>query len=230
MSVDMYASSIGLVRSNLKKKKELANSVKVLEGNLAESKQTLIDMLEAQKLLSAVSDENTYKTLDFITGLVNKVLSELFPNGASSIKLTKKLFAGSRPHVVLEIYDEEGYVLNTSEQCGDGLKQVISFMYVLCLIEIRKCRRVVILDEKLNGLHRAAKDAIANIIKLFVKGGYQFIFVEYSLDRLGKLYNVEKRGKVAKVVPINGEYEDSTIYVDDVDLSVLSQEGEQVDG
>ena len=151
MSVDMYASSIGLVRSNLKKKKELANSVKVLEGNLAESKQTLIDMLEAQKLLSAVSDENTYKTLDFITGLVNKVLSELFPNGASSIKLTKKLFAGSRPHVVLEIYDEEGYVLNTSEQCGDGLKQVISFMYVLCLIEIRKCRRVVILDEKLNG-------------------------------------------------------------------------------
>ena len=50
------------------------------------------------------------------------------------------------------------------------------------------------------------------------------------MDRLGKLYNVEKRGKVAKVVPINGEYEDSTIYVDDVDLSALSQEGEQVDG
>ena len=97
-------------------------------------------------------------------------------------------------------------------------------MYVICLIEIRKGRRILILDERLNGLHKSAKSIISNIIKIFVKGGFQFIFVEYSLNDIGKIYNVEKRGKESRIVSLEGEYSDDTIYIDDVDLSALDKD------
>lgn len=221
---DFYMSVIGGLKNNLKQKKALESKVKTLRGQLLESQTLYVQMLEAQKLLATVSEDNTRITLDFITGMVNKVLAEIFPNAPCKIKMTKKLFAGSKPHVIVELIDAEGNILDTSDQCGDGLNQVISFMYVICLIEIRKGRRLLILDERLNGLHKAAKSIISSIIKIFVEGGFQFIFVEYSLNDIGKIYNVEKRGMEATVQSIDGEYSDDCVYISDVDLDSLDYE------
>lgn len=223
-STDFYSSTISILKNNLAQKKSLETKVSRLHEQLVESQTLYVNMLNAQKLLATVSDDNTRQTLDFITGMVNKVLSEMFPNGSYQIKLTKKLFAGSKPHIIVELIDGEGNVIDMSVQSGTGLKQVISFMYVICLIEIRKGRRILILDERLNGLHKSAKSIISNIIKIFVKGGFQFIFVEYSLNDIGKIYNVEKRGKESRIVSLEGEYSDDTIYIDDVDLSALDKD------
>ena len=110
-----------------------------------------------------------------------------------------------------------------SIQSGTGLRQIISVLFVICLIEVRKGRSLLILDERLSGLHKEAKRILSEIIKIFAEGGFQFIFVEYALNDLGKLYSVEKPGNEARVYPLDGvEYHDEDVFLfTDVDLSLL---------
>lgn len=218
-----YSSVLGVMKNTYRNKKLLQSDVEKLNNKLAESQSLYVNMINAQKVLSAVSDENTNQVLNFVTGMVNKTLSEVFPHDSYSISISKKLFAGSKPHITIELKDANGYILDTTTQCGTGLIQIISFMYVICLVEIRKGRRLILLDERLNGLHMQAKKFMSHIIEIFVKGGFQFIFVEYSLNSIGKIYNVEKRGDLSQLIAIDGEYDDSCVYWGDVDLSVLDE-------
>ena len=114
-------------------------------------------------------------------------------------------------------------------QSGTGLSQVVSFMFAICLIEIRKGRRLLILDERLNGLHKEAKRILSKVIEIFAEGGFQFIFVEYGLNNIGKIYNVEHRGNESKIVSLEKgqEYTDDTVFLSDVDLSVLDDSVEE---
>lgn len=227
-----YASLIGSIKRDLANKKNLQAKRDRLLTELKDSQSLLVRMLDAQRVLSTVSDDNTDKTLDFITSMVNKVLAEIFPTDTKRIYMKKKLFAGSKPHINIELVNGEGNTIDLTLQEGAGISQIISVMYVICLIEIRKGRRLLMLDEMLNGLHAEAKRVLSEIIKIFSEGGFQFIFVEYSLNDLGKIYNVEKRGNESQVIDLEGrEYNDQMVFSEgDVDLSVLSdgyvEEGE----
>ena len=220
-----YSEEIGAVRNALKNRRRLENSRRNLQGKLLEAQTELVTMEEAQKVLSTVSDDNTERTLDQITAVVNKALAEMFTTDTPRIGLKRTLHAGVHPHIKLELYDGHNNVLDMAIQSGVGLSQVVSFMYSISLIEIRKGRRFLILDERLNGLHKEAKRVISEIIKIFADGGFQFIFVEYGLNNMGKIYNVEKHGEESVLVSLNGaEYDESKVYVDDVDLSLLNSD------
>lgn len=221
---DFYSTIIGSLKKDLANKRNLTRKRENLLKSLQESQDEYVHMLDAQKLLSAVSEENTEQTLSFITGMVNKVLSEIFPNSTRRIILKKKLYAGSKPHINVLLVNGLGDELDLDLQEGDGIKQIISVMYVICLIEIRKGRRLLILDERLNGLHARAKQVLAEIIKIFAEGGFQFIFVEYSLNSIGKIYNIETRGDSSTPVYVEGNYSDDLVYVEDADLSILDKD------
>lgn len=234
MERDFYSGAIGVVKANIENRRRIESRVKVLQKSLLEKQTLYVRMLNAQKVLSTVSDDNTRATLDFVTGMVNKVLLELFPKEPYTIKLENKLHAGTKPHIVMELLDFKGNVLDVSTQSGDGIKQVICFMYVVCLIEIRKGRRLVILDERLNGLHRSAKKCIASIMSILAKGGFQFLFVEYGLNDFGKIYNVERKFDMSGSEMISelrsvesDDYDDDLIYVDDVDMNALDPSFEE---
>lgn len=223
---DWYGQQIGVVRKALADRSRLEASEAKLSEQLYQSQLELVNMLDAQKLLATVSDDNTEKTLSFITGMVNKVLAEIFKSDIPRITLTKKLYAGSRPHVLVELINGSGNTLDMSIQSGVGLTQVVSFMYAICLIEIRKGRRLLIMDERLNGLHKEAKRILAEVIKIFAEGGFQFIFVEYGLNKLGKMYNVEKRGdsSIIRAIDVDEDYTDETVFLDGaVDLSLVDE-------
>lgn len=219
-----YSTVIGSLRKDLDNKKNLLKKREHLLNSLKESQSTYVRMINAQKLLSSVSDDNTEQTLSFITGMVNKVLAEIFPNSVRRIQLNKKLYAGSKPHINVVLVNGEGIELELDLQEGDGIKQIVSIMYVICLIEIRKGRRLLILDERLNGLHARAKKVLAEILKIFSEGGFQFIFVEYSLNDLGKIYNIENRNGKSVPVFVEGGYSDDLVYLDEADLSVLDKD------
>lgn len=219
-----YSTVIGSLRKDLGNKKNLLKKREHLLNSLKESQSTYVRMINAQKLLSSVSDDNTEQTLSFITGMVNKVLAEIFPNSVRRIQLNKKLYAGSKPHINVVLVNGDGIELELDLQEGDGIKQIVSIMYVICLIEIRKGRRLLILDERLNGLHARAKKVLAEILKIFSEGGFQFIFVEYSLNDLGKIYNIENRNGKSVPVFVEGGYSDDLVYLDEVDLSVLDKD------
>lgn len=222
-----YSEEIGAVKQALSNRRKLESRKRKLTNDLYNAQKEYVDMIDAQKVLSTVSDDNTEKTLDFITSMVNKVLSEIFTTDTPRISLQRKLYAGSKPHIIVELHDGHNNVLDMSLQSGVGLSQVVSFMYAICLIEIRKGRRLLILDERLNGLHKEAKRIITEVIKIFASGGFQFIFVEYGLNDLGKVYNVEKRGEESTVVSLDGaDYDETKVYVGDVDLSLLDKDGE----
>lgn len=221
---NFYSTIIGSLKKDLANKRNLTRKRENLLKSLQESQDEYVHMLDAQKLLSAVSEENTEQTLSFITGMVNKVLSEIFPNSTRRIILKKKLYAGSKPHINVLLVNGLGDELDLDLQEGDGIKQIISVMYVICLIEIRKGRRLLILDERLNGLHARAKQVLAEIIKIFAEGGFQFIFVEYSLNSIGKIYNIETRGDSSTPVYVEGNYSDDLVYVEDADLSILDKD------
>lgn len=215
---DFYGGSIEVIRSKLKEKRSYENKLVELRKKLVESQSLYVQMINAQKLLSTVSDENSEKTLSFITSMVNKTLSEIFKGDTKQIRLIKKLFSGSKPHIVVELTDGQGRTMDMVLQNGAGLRQIVSFMYTLCLIEIRKGRRLLILDERLNGLHKSAKDVLAEIIKIFSSRGFQFIFIEYSLNSIGKIYNVEPQGNSSTLIALDDrtEYSDDMIVLPDV--------------
>ena len=224
-----YASTIGAVKRELSQREDLEKKSQHLTKKLLEAQTEYVKLLDAQKLLSTVSDDNTDKTLSFITQMVNKTLQEVFTDSRVRIELYKKLYAGSKPHIKLRLINEKGMVFNSLDlQTGTGILQVISFMYTLCLIEIRKGRRFLIVVERLNGLHKESKRVIAEIIKIFSEQGFQFIFVEYTLNDLGKIYNVEKHGDKSVLVDLEGrKYDDSMVNVSDIpeaELSILDDD------
>ena len=95
-------------------------------------------------------------------------------------------------------------------------------------MEIRKGRRILLADELLNGVHPVAKRIIFDIIKIFAEEGFQFAFVEYGVDDVGKIYLVEKPNETATVSPLDGIY-NNEIFVfnrppEDVDLSIHVEE------
>ena len=221
-----YSEALARLNRDLKDKQKLEKRIAEKKEELKKAQQDYVNLLNAQKLLSTVSDDNTEATLLFVSGVINKALAEIFKSDTRRIYLSRKLYGGSKPHIVVELENGKGERLDMSIQSGTGLRQIVSVLFVICLIEVRKGRRLLILDERLSGLHSEAKRILSEIIKIFSEGGFQFIFVEYSLNTLGKLYNVEKPGNEAKVYALDGvEYSNDDVFLfSDVDLSLLDND------
>ena len=132
---------------------EVKAKIDALVQKLGDMNTMYANMLEAQQLLTTVSDENTTTVLDYITGIINKTLGELFPHDSRRIFLKKSMYQGQHAHITVQLTGTNGKVRDLTLQSGTGLRQVISFLFVLCLIEIRKGRRVLLADELLNGMH-----------------------------------------------------------------------------
>lgn len=221
-----YRDILASLNKDLKDKEKLEKRISDSKEELAKAQRDYMNLVNAQKLLSTVSDDNTEATLLFVSGVINKALAEIFKSDTRRIFLSRKLYGGTRPHIVVELENSKGERLDMSIQSGTGLRQIVSVLFVICLIEIRKGRRLLILDERLSGLHSEAKRILSEIINIFAEGGFQFIFVEYSLNTLGKLYNVEKPGNEAKVYALDGlDYSNDDVFLfSDVDLTLLDED------
>lgn len=202
-----YTRKIDAIEAAYKQRLALQEKIDSLIEDIGNLNKQYVVMLEAQQLLSTVANNNTNAVLDYITGVINKALAELFPYDSRRIYLEKSLHAGQKAHIRVKLETSDGKERDLKLQSGTGLRQIISFLFVISLIEIRKGRRVLIMDELLSGLHPEAKRVVMDIVKIFAEEGFQFIMVEYGVDNVGKLYLVEKPDKVATVTPLDGVYE-----------------------
>lgn len=188
------------LEASLDDKHRLQERQDKLEQEVEELGQKYIDLLEAQQLLSTVSDKNTEATLDYITGVINNVLGEMFDNDRR-IFLEKTLYADKYPHINVQLETGDAVRRDLALQSGNGLRQVVAFLFAVCLIEIRKGRRFIMMDEVLNGVHPDAKAILQHIIEIFAENGFQFIIIEYNMPEFGRVYEVKKSGDTAQIIP-----------------------------
>ena len=225
--MSQFTNEIVIIEQNYKQAQDIKANIDVLTTKLSDMNTQYVNMIEAQQLLTTVSDSNTTAVLDYITGIINKTLGELFPHDSRRIYLEKSMYQGQHAHINIKLTGTNGKTRDLTLQSGTGLRQVISFLFVLSLIEIRKGRRLLIMDELLSGLHPVAKDVITDVIKIFAEEGFQFAMVEYGVDTLGKVYLVEKPNTVATVTPMDGVYHNEVFVFnrppEEVDLSIKEE-------
>lgn len=229
--MSQYTERIIALRQQYNNAQNVKEQIDSLTERVLKMNDEYAVMLEAQQLLSTVSDNNTTAVLDYMTGVINKALSEIFPNDERRIFLERKLHNGQHAHINVRLTGSNGSVRDLTLQSGTGLRQIVSFLFVVSLIEIRKGRKVLLMDELLNGLHSVAKSIVMDIIQIFAEEGFQFIFVEYGVNDVGKIYLVEKPDKTATVTPLGSETYSNEVFVfnrpvEEVDKSLSVDEDE----
>lgn len=231
--MSQFTNEIIMIEQSYKQAQDIKANIDVLTTKLNDMNIQYVNMVEAQQLLTTVSDANTTAVLDYITGIINKTLGELFPHDSRRIYLEKTMYQGQHAHINIKLTGTNGKTRDLTLQSGTGLRQVISFLFVLSLIEIRKGRRLLIADELLSGLHPEAKRIVTDIIRIFAEEGFQFAFVEYGVNDLGKVYLVEKPGAVATVTPMDGVYNNEVFVFnrppEEVDLSLHVEEADEIE-
>ena len=225
-----FSQEIMSYNSEYQSAQTLQAKVDKMIKQLEEKNQQYLVMLEAQKLLVSISDQNTNAVLDYITGIINKTLGELFPHDSRRIYLEKTMYKGQYAQINIKLTGTNGKTRDLQLQTGTGLRQVISFLFILSTIEIRKGRRLLLADELLSGLHPEAKRIVMEILQIFAEDGFQFAFVEYGVNDVGRIYMVEKPNAVATVTPLDGKYNDEVFIFnrppESVDLSIRVDEEE----
>lgn len=209
----VYSSSIISLKRDLNERSRLTELLSTKRNTVEEKSKEYDTLVEASKLISAVADKQAMETLDYITAVINKTLGELFKSDTRRIYLKKQMHAGRYAHLKVLLTDADGIEYDMLLQSGTGLRQVISFLFCLCLIQISGGRKIFIQDELLGGTHGAAKEVLKQIIKIFAKE-FQFVMIEYGFDDIGKIYNVEKTGKTSEVIDLDGQdYFPNAIYM-----------------
>lgn len=223
--MESYDNIIGVIEEKLAAKKRDEAEIERLTKEMDKLIEEWAVLDEGVKLLAGVSDENIKKVLGFISGVINRTLAEIFKSDVRKIDFIFKTYRDVHSHIVVRLTNGHGVSLDMNLQTGTGLKQIVSALFTICLIEIQKGRRLVIFDEKFSGLHKEAKAILVEILRIFAEGGFQFIFVEYSLNNLGKIYNIEKPGDVAFAYALNGrEYKDDDVFIfSGADLDLLDE-------
>lgn len=223
--MSQYSQYIQRLRFEIEQRDSNIQKAEKIQETIADLEKKYVDMLEAQQLLSTISEENSNKVLSYITSIINRALSELFPHDTRRVYLEKTLHANQHAHINVVLETSDGRKRDLTIQSGTGLRQVISFLFVLSLIEIRKGRRLLMMDELLSGLHPEAKSVVKRIMTIFAEEGFQFVMVEYGVNDLGKIYLVEKPDNEAKVTALDGEY-NNEVFVFNRPLEDMTEEVE----
>ena len=223
--MSVFSQSIARYEVRLKEQKDLLVDLEALGERVKDMNQRYAVMIEAQQLLGAVSEQNTNYVLDYVTGVINKTLAEMFPHDIRRVFLEKHMHAGKYPHIRVKLLTSTGEVRDLVMQSGTGQRQVISFLFVVCLIELRKCRRILLMDEILSGVHITAKKVIMDIMQIFAEEGFQFVFIEHAgMENFGRRYIIEKPDTTASATLYDGEYNHEVFVfnrpVEEVDASI----------
>lgn len=209
-----FTQQIASIRSRYDRRESLKKEIQELNVSIDKDNEEFQAQLEALSYIGAISESNTNAILDYITGVINNFLAKAFPYDTQYIRLERSLYRDTYSHINLELVSN-GESRDIAVQSGDGLKEMISLLFTMALIEVRKERRILIMDEALAGLHKAAKDMMKDIIQMFADSGFQFVIVEYGMNDIGKIYLLEKKGESATATEFQGTYTDDIVFMED---------------
>jgi len=222
--------------ANIQKKHQLEKSIqRLLEDNKILMEQ--IDLYQnAIVILREVSDETVRKSYEFITENINNALERIFEKSQRKIRLHEYTRAGQYPQLEIILTVEGGKTRSLKSDSGHGLMQIVSLLFILCLIVITGSRRLLIIDEVLSGLSDRSREIISEIFWTFTQIGFQFIISEHGFIPKGaKVYHLQMDGGVSRVV--NEYIEQDGVYLGtnasstrqsrDVHVAVIGEEADE---
>lgn len=157
---------------------ELRSELAVKIGNLTQAKTLLI----------SVADKNIEDMLTYVSTVINKVLFEMFKDTGSGYEVSvgKTMYRNRYAQMNIKIVEQpSGMERDLKLQNGEGIRQVVSFLYTICLIELSGCRKMLVMDEVLNGLNKDAAIVVGQIMRVFTEGGFQFFMVDHGNFQVG---------------------------------------------
>ena len=90
--MSQFTHDVLVIEQNYLQAQDIKAKIDVLTAKLSDMNAKYVNMIEAQQLLTTVSDSNTTAVLDYITGIINKTLGELFPHDSRRIFLEKTMY------------------------------------------------------------------------------------------------------------------------------------------
>lgn len=208
------SEQVDILKTALRKQEFRKEQVARLQ-ELAKEAEARVESLEKEQILvekalraiveaGDVVAEESYR---FVMRSVNSVLDKMFMDCDRKIRLTQKM-VGKNPQLSVEVI-ADGVVRDLSES-GHGIAQIISFICIMCLIVLNGSRRLMVLDEVLNGVAKQNHQALSEVMWAFAEKGFQFIVSDHAFTPTGaKVYHIVNKGGVSSVdrVYFAGEYD-----------------------
>lgn len=185
--------------------------------------------LEAIRLITLSTDKLVETTLGGITGVINRSLKVLFPEESFEVSI-KPAVRNNSPNFLVKLI-KNGNEASEFKHSGTGLSQIVSFLFAITLIDLRRERKIFVCDEIFSGMHPDAKEVVKKLI-LSLSNRFQFIIIEYGMD-VGQEYELtydpEIENTVVKKYDKNNYYTHLKVKEVSQLLNVEEDDGEEYD-
>jgi len=190
------------------------NDVSVIASELKEMEVKYNNTKKVITVFQKMSDERGQKSREDIQNLINNALSSIFPERDYAVVIEEYSYKNSKHMRVL--LSEDGQERELKYCHGTLLKQVVSFLFNICILVFKGSARVLILDELFNGVHWDKARVLSNILVTLSKNnGFQFFIIGHERELFyGKEFLIFNLVGKNKKLEIEGIYNGSSSMPD----------------
>lgn len=186
MVTSSFTSRLGALKQDYALKEDRLVRRQADIAKLEELRLLYLDRAKALQYIVMLSNDGTKALRDYMEGIINRALSLVFGENVYKFSLISDLKAQKVHLNLLEYKNGQWNELVIGKQTGDGMGQIIAFLFSVVLTEITNHRMLFVVDEIMGGLHEKAVELVQRCIAEFEGHGGQFAMIEYTFEEFGK--------------------------------------------
>lgn len=186
MVTHSFTSRLGALKQDYALKEDRLVRRQADIAKLEELRLLYLDRAKALQYIVMLSNDGTKALRDYMEGIINRALSLVFGENVYKFSLISDLKAQKVHLNLLEFKNGQWNELVIGKQTGDGMGQIIAFLFSVVLTEITNHRMLFVVDEIMGGLHEKAVELVQHCIAEFEGHGGQFAMIEYTFEEFGK--------------------------------------------
>lgn len=186
MVTHSFTSRLGALKQDYALKEDRLVRRQADIAKLEELRLLYLDRAKALQYIVMLSNDGTKALRDYMEGIINRALSLVFGENVYKFSLISDLKAQKVHLNLLEFKNGQWNELVIGKQTGDGMGQIIAFLFSVVLTEITNHRMLFVVDEIMGGLHEKAVELVQRCIAEFEGHGGQFAMIEYTFEDFGK--------------------------------------------
>lgn len=186
MVSETFASRLGAIKQDYSLKEDRLRKRQDDIAQLEDLRTLYLNRAKALQYVVMLSNDGTKGLRDYMEGIINRALALVFGENVYKFSLISDLKAQKVHLNLLEFKNGQWNELVIGKQTGDGMGQIIAFLFSVVLTEITNHRMLFVVDELMGGLHEKAVELVQRCIAEFEGHGGQFTMIEYTFEDFGK--------------------------------------------